>query len=58
MRITEACTSSQIKSLVAQMVFAFGPFATKDWVLSHIEPGVTQADAMSALMSAWLSVIA
>ena len=57
MYITEVCTSSQIKSLVASMVAVFGPFATKDWVLTHIEPGVTQADAMSALMSSWLSLI-
>ena len=50
MRVTEIYTNNQIEKLVEKLAVAYGPYATKDWILNYIEPGVTQANAMSRLM--------
>ena len=54
----DVLNTTDIQSLVSQLTIAHGPIAAKDWILTHIRPGVKQADAMSAMFRTYKKMVA
>jgi hypothetical protein len=49
--------TNQIQSLASQLTIAYGPIAAKDRILTHVRPGIKQADVMSAMFQTYLRMV-
>ena len=51
MLVTESCSDDKVLELVKEMTRQWGIFSARDWVLTHIPPGLLQASAMSTIVN-------
>ena len=54
----DTLSTQEVQKLVSELTLEHGPIAAKDWILTHIHPGVKQADAMSAMFRTYKKMVA